>query len=135
MFNQINCRVVGPRDFNVFTAFFNNWILILVIAIIFAVQSYASTETGLSLAWMFGTAEIDRQTFWTTVFYGFTTIIVSFVLKLSPKEWMEKVPIKIDENQALGADSKIVTLYEKGTKKQGNVSINPAIDDDYQQEP
>jgi hypothetical protein len=43
MFNQINCRVVGPRDFNVFTAFFNNWIFIMVIAIIFAVQSYAST--------------------------------------------------------------------------------------------
>ena len=137
MFNQINCRVVGPRDFNVFTSFFNNWIFIFVIGLIFAVQYYASTEQGFSLAWMFQTAEIDRQTFWTTVFYGATTILVSFVLKLSPKEWMEKVPIKIDENEALGADSKIVSIYEKQTKKQVNVSINAAgnDDDDYQVQP
>lgn len=115
LFNQINCRVVGPRDFNVFTSFFNNWIFIFVIGLIFAVQYYASTEQGFSLTWMFLTAEIDRQTFWTTVFYGSTTILVSFVLKLSPREWIDKVPIKINEDEALGADSKIVSIYEKST--------------------
>jgi len=36
-FNQINCRVVGPKDFNVFISFFNNWIFILVLVTIFFV--------------------------------------------------------------------------------------------------
>jgi Cation transporting ATPase, C-terminus len=41
-FNLINCRVVGPRDFNVFTHFFNNWILQFVLVVILFVQWSAS---------------------------------------------------------------------------------------------
>lgn len=37
LFNQINCRVVGVKDFNVFTRFFSNWIFIAVCVMIFAV--------------------------------------------------------------------------------------------------
>lgn len=38
LFNEINCRKVGSRQFNVFTNIFSNIYFILVIAFILAVQ-------------------------------------------------------------------------------------------------
>jgi len=37
LFNQINCRVVGVKDYNVFTRFFSNWIFIAMCVMIFAI--------------------------------------------------------------------------------------------------
>jgi len=34
-FNLINCRTVGIRDYNVFSNFFNNWMFIFILALIF----------------------------------------------------------------------------------------------------
>lgn len=52
-FNMINCRVVGPKDFNVFTSFFNNWIFLVVLACIFAVQWYSVASANTPLSWLF----------------------------------------------------------------------------------
>lgn len=57
-FNQINCRVVGPADFNVFASFFSNWIFILVLAVIYFVQLWASTPNGIG--WLFETCAIEQ---------------------------------------------------------------------------
>jgi hypothetical protein len=81
------------------------------------------------MAWMFQTDQIGEQAFWTTCFWGATALIISAMLKLSPKEWMEKVPMKIDENNAMGADSKLVAIYGKASKKQKEPEA--AKDDDY----
>lgn len=110
-FNQINCRVVGPADFNVFASFFSNWIFILVLAVIFFVQLWASSTNGIG--WLFETCAIEQQDFYSCVVWGSTSLLVAFLLKLTPAEWMEKVPIKIDENEALGADSKIMGTYQQ----------------------
>jgi Ca2+ transporting ATPase len=37
LFNQINARKLGSRDFNVFAGFFNNWLFLLITVITFAV--------------------------------------------------------------------------------------------------
>ena len=37
-FNEINCRVVGPRELNVFKKFFSNWWFIIIMAVVFVVQ-------------------------------------------------------------------------------------------------
>jgi len=128
-FNQINCRVVGARDFNVFTGVFRNWIFIVVLAVIFGVQ-WAATETnGFSLVWLFRTAAIDRQTFWTCVFYGSSALFASFVLKLTPVAWVAKVPVKLDEDKVLGGDSKIVGIYHKAAKNKQ--AVTDTNDDDF----
>jgi Ca2+-transporting ATPase len=36
-FNELNCRVVGPRELNVFKKFFNNWTYILVVVCTYVV--------------------------------------------------------------------------------------------------
>lgn len=119
---------MGATDFNVFTHFFNNWIFLFVLAVVFCVQWSASHAGGFNLTWMFETAEIDHQVFWTTFFWGSTSLVVAALLKLSPQAWLEKMPIKIDENKALGADSKLVSLYDKATNAQVVANSN---DDDF----
>jgi len=98
-FNMINCRVVGPKDFNVFTSFFNNWIFLVVLAIIFAVQWFSVASSNVPLYWIFTTSEtgIPKKDFWTSVVWGSTTLLVSFILKLTPQRWTEKMPIKIND--------------------------------------
>ena len=106
--------MVGPKDFNVFTSFFSNWIFLAISVLIFAVQYLASSEIGgFTLTWLFVTEKIKTQDFYTCVIWGSTVLIVSFLLKMTPGEWMEKVPIRIDENKVLGGESKIVALYER----------------------
>ena len=153
LFNQINCRVVGPRDFNVFTAFFSNWIFLLITLIIFTIQYMASRSgtcvpnadgltvdcSGQSLFMgLFQTATIDGKTFWTTFVWGSTVLAISFLLKLTPQRFIEKIPIKINEDEALGADSKIVGMYANATAKKGDGAATTnngdgEADDDFQQ--
>lgn len=45
LFNQINARKLGARDFNVFAGFFNNWIFLFITVLTFAVQ-VCITEFG-----------------------------------------------------------------------------------------
>lgn len=37
-FNEINCRVIGPSEYNIFKKFFNSWVFLLVLALTFFVQ-------------------------------------------------------------------------------------------------
>jgi len=41
---------------------------------------------------------------------------VAWLVKLTPVAWVEKIPVKIDENKAIGGDSKLMSAYEKGVK-------------------
>jgi hypothetical protein len=61
---------------------------------------------------LFETEPISGKDFGTCVIWDLTVLIVSFLLKFTPAEWMEKVPIKINENQATVVDSKIVSFYQ-----------------------
>jgi len=93
-FNQINCRVVGVRDFNVFINFFNNWTFIFIMLSIVAVQWSACNW----LYFLFETTKIGEVEFYRCIVWGASVLIVSFVLKLTPEHWVEKIPIQIDEN-------------------------------------
>lgn len=118
-FNCINCRVVGPKDFNIFYGFLNNWVFVIIMAIVYIVQKMACQDGAFSLTWLFVTAPIENQTFYTCMMWGSTVIVISFLLKMTPAEWMEKVPIKIDENEAMGKESKIVGFYQAQKSAQG----------------
>lgn len=38
LFNQINSRKLGERDYNIFAQFFNNWLFIAITILTFAIQ-------------------------------------------------------------------------------------------------
>jgi hypothetical protein len=39
--------------------------------------------------------------------------IAALALKLTPAEWVEKIPVKIDENEVMGRDSLIMRTYDQ----------------------
>jgi len=93
---MINCRTVEVRDFNVFRRFFANWLFIGVLALIFFVQWSASNYWYGTF--LFETTEISSKDFFTTFVWGFTVVPVAWLIKLTPAHWVDKLPVKIDEN-------------------------------------
>ena len=49
VFNEINSRKLGEREFNVFSGFFNNWLFLLIIACTMAVQCVLVQYGGISV--------------------------------------------------------------------------------------
>lgn len=90
-FNAINCRVIGANEYNIFKQIHKSIPFILVLAIIFAVQ-YATCEFGL-FQFIFETAQISGEQFGQCVLTGATVLIAALALKLSPAEWVEKIPV------------------------------------------
>lgn len=143
-FNQINCRVVGVKDYNVFTRFFCNWIFIGVCVLIFAIQYMAQT---VLLQWVFQTSRLDAQQFFSCVVWGSTALLGSLLLKLTPERWIEKVPVVIKEDTVLGENNMLMAAYiEQNGKKAfvkkskdeaesddefSNVDKNDSHDDDF----
>ena len=100
-FNAINCRVVGPSEYNIFKKFFNSIVFILVLCIIFFVQ-WSACEW---LTFIFETATITGEQFGQCILTASTVLIAALALKLTPEQWVEKLPVQIDENEVMGRDS------------------------------
>ena len=110
--NYFNCRVVGAAEYNIFKKPLNSWTFIGVLALIFAVQLSACDWFTL----LFETVALDGQQFGQCVVTGATVLIVAFALKLTPQEWVEKLPIKVDENEVMGGESALMGMYESQAK-------------------
>ena len=115
-FNLINCRTVGAKDFNVFASFFNNPMFLFILALIFVMQVVWINYINFIL----GTTQIDAKNFWTSIVWGSTALAVSAIVKATPAEWVEKIPVKIDEDKPMGEDSSLMKMYND--KAKGKVS-------------
>jgi len=113
-FNLLNCRVVGAREFNIFRRFFNNWIFVVLLVLIVLVQW--STTSFLGLLFFFETALLDNTLFWKCIVWGATVLLFSVLLKMTPEHWVEKIPVKIDEQAA--PESKLVNAFEHNAHKE-----------------
>jgi len=63
-FNFLNCRVVGPREFNIFKGFgssSSNFVLLAILIVIFGVQ-YLTCRYGV--AYPFDTVKLSTSLFW-----------------------------------------------------------------------
>ena len=89
-FNAINCRVIGKAEYNVFKKFFSSVPFLVVLAIIFGVQLGASNFWFFKF--IFDTAQISGSQFGQCVLTGFTVLIAAFLLKLTPKSWVDQLP-------------------------------------------
>lgn len=128
-FNEINCRVIGAEEYNIFKKPFNSWIFLLVLAIVFFVQ-WSACEWFL---FVFETTTLTGEQFGQCALVGATVMVAALALKLTPAHWVEKLPIKIDEEEVMGRDSVFMATYEKQAK--GGIpdfrrGINPDADED-----
>ena len=111
-FNEINCRVVGVRDLNIFKNFFNNWIYILVMAGVFIFQIINVKY----VFFLFHTIYLNNIALGKCIVWGATPLVISLLLKLTPEHWVERIPVKIDEDRAVGEGSIFVRTYESQAK-------------------
>lgn len=97
-FNFINCRMVGPKDFNVFTRFGSNWTFVIILLIIIAVQWLSQTSV---LSWLLITSDkMTPKEFWSCVVWGSTALLGSIFSKLTPESWLLKIPSKMQLSES-----------------------------------
>lgn len=109
LFNEINCRKVGRRDFNVMEKFLHNYYFIGVLAGTFACQI-------LMCKWfprITGTEQMDKGGWGACIAVGTTNLLVSALLKLTPESWVSNIPTQsmIDEDKQI--DNKVLTAWNK----------------------
>lgn len=97
MFNMINCRKIGSRDFNVFESFMHNTYFLFFFFLTGAIQ-FIGTQYFPSI---FRTVPLTRGEWGSCICVASTVLIASALLKLTPLSWVEKINTGelIDENK------------------------------------
>ncbi len=89
IFNWINCRKIGGKEFNVFEKFFHNLYFLAIVIGTFAAQ-IVFVQIFPSLI---NCCCLSRGEWGACIAAGSTPLIVSFMLKLTPQAWVDSVPI------------------------------------------
>lgn len=84
LFNQINCRKDGIKEYNVFAKFFHNFYFLAVLCVEFAFQF-------LCPATIMRTAELNKREWGMCLMIGATPLLISVLLKCTPRHWVEKL--------------------------------------------
>lgn len=109
LFNQVNSRKLGIKDFNIFERFFNNFYF-LVILIGEFVATFFMVEIG---GVIFRTASLPLSMHITAISLGVGTWIVGAILKATPEPWVEKIPVLINEEQGDEGEDIISKMHKR----------------------
>lgn len=88
LFNFINCRKIGMRDFNVFESFGHNFYFIFIVFGTAIGQFFISEYLGT----LFGTTHMEKGEWGACIVVGSTPLLISFILKWTPVKWVERIP-------------------------------------------
>jgi len=105
LFNLINCRKDGPKDYNVFGNIFHNFYFLAVFCGEFAFQF-------LFPATMLRTVELGNREWGACLMMGATPLLISVLLKCTPERWLDKLrggPCGI-----VNEEKKLETVFTKG---------------------
>lgn len=108
LFNFINCRKIGPRDFNVFEAPLHNMYFLVV----FAGTAAAQVLMCECFPTLTGTVSLSRSEWGACVAVGATPLLISAALKITPVAWVEDTWVARllpDEDQS--TDSKLLSTW------------------------
>lgn len=109
IFNQINCRKLGVREFNIFSRFFNNYLFIIIIAAEFA-ASWVFTEF---LGKITRTTYLPFPMVIATLSFGVGALLWAAIIKATPEKWLDKLDISLNEDGVLKGNDIISRLQEK----------------------
>ena len=91
LFNMINCRKIGKKDFNVFESFFHNMYFISFFVFIACVQ-YMQTNYSFFGA-ITNCEPLERSEWGSCIAIGSTSLIISAIIKFIPDSSLEKLPL------------------------------------------
>ena len=111
IFNEINCRTIGPNAYNIFRKIYTNWLFLAVIAATVAVQWFFVNV----LQRLINCTSLTSKEFATCIMIGMTTWVVAFALKLTPNKWLELIPSTVDENMKESGDP-LMKIYSSQAK-------------------
>lgn len=96
VFNQINCRKIGRRDFNVFEKIFHNYYFLAVIILVVTMQ-VALTQIFPAIS---RTTPLNRSQWGACIAVGSSPLVMAAILKLTPDAWMRKLsPVMLNEDE------------------------------------
>ena len=122
LFNFINCRKVGEKDFNVFDRFFHNVYFLVILFGLLLVQYGFTTY----LYKFFKLAPLTGTMHGTAILFASGVLLVSVLLKLTPEAWVNKIPVHIKEEGGDAENDPVMRAFDKGLK--GKVDIQGAIE-------
>ena len=93
LFNQINCRKLGLKDFNIFERFINNFWFIAVLAGEFVAQWFIVEIGGV----IFRTTSLPLGLHLVALCLGAGSLAVGAALKFIPEELVDRIPVVINE--------------------------------------
>lgn len=132
IFQMLNCRVVGVRDLNVFTNFMSSFVYLAVFAVVILIQYCAVCDIDwIIIPGLFQAARLSNAEIYNCAMSGATVLLAAFIVKLTPEEWVDRIPSTIDENKTMGEDSAMMRFYEK----QANAKAFNIKEEDETEEP
>jgi hypothetical protein len=114
IFNYINCRKVGERDFNVLEKFFHNKFFLGILLFTFSFQ-YILTNVFSSIS---GCKPLNKGEWGACLVVGSTPLLISVLLKLTPGSWVDRIPTENLANENARKKSVIVDAFN-ATQKGG----------------
>ena len=91
VFNEINSRKLGEKEFNVFAGFFNNWLFLLIIVLTIGVQCLMVEFGGIPVR----AAPLTWEEHLICIGIGAFSLIVGIIVKLVlPARWFLRLKMK-----------------------------------------
>jgi len=113
LFNQINSRKLGERDYNVFADFFNNWLFIVITIITFAVQVVAVMYGDRYMRCV--PLNLEQNLYCAAI--GVFCIPYGLLLKFVPSDWFAWIKLEETEMEAEEEQGSIVAALKKSHTK------------------
>jgi len=114
VFNLINARKLGDREFNIFHGFFNNFRFLLIFLMIFGAQIFICQNGGQVAR----TAGLNWNQHYICAGIGAFSLIWGFIIKLiMPSRWFDFLAINEEEMQEKEAEASFVTSMRKSFRQ------------------
>lgn len=115
LFNQLNCRKVSVSDIQIFEGIFQNWFFIVVLLIEFVLQ-FLWIQVFF---WLTRSSQLSMTEWGTCWVLGMTSLLIAFILKLTPKSLLKKFKgIKfINENNDKFDESRVNKFFDSVANK------------------
>lgn len=109
LFNQLNCRKLGLKEYNIFRGFFNNFLFLIILAGEFVAQFFMISIGGK----IFRTTMIPFEMYMTSIAFGVGSLVVAALLKTTKEEWVDKIKFELDEEGANEGTDIISKVHQK----------------------
>lgn len=117
LFNMLNCRQLGKREFNIFEKPFHNFYFILMFVLIAAIQVLGCQYfPGITQ-----TVPLTANEWLGIIAASSTTLLVSTILKATPDKWVERIDTDKYVNEDTEAEGKLLKMWE-GKKESKSVT-------------